>query len=1044
MQERKIELFTSFFPSRSKQLSKIFGFLAAVLAFINTEARKIESGSLAKPDSSISDDASRKNESKKFKKNDAAPTGLLEIGQKEITETLRGINLLIKKSPNSPQLPNLLLNRALASFSLARKRLLDAKALKMDPTSLRLLTVAAADCTKVIQTSTASQSLHARAYYIRGLSSVYADNNSKAVEDFSNSLKLDGQSPQAGWMGLQIAEQRFEDGDFKGAQEFYAKYYKKMDPQSSELARYKMAWTHINLKQFDQAEKVLLSIITRKAQDNFVKDAIKDLAFLLSTSADEDKILEVADNRFKDREDRFSFLSVVMTQFEVQNKMGLQSKILKRLLESAETPTQKLQILLSGLRSARREYASRDHYSAFVKVRDFLSSEKIESDREWSTVKEALDSESQYLMRSFLETYSAKVKTPEKFSKDKIGVGLKTLFAFYNKHFSDSKIHSEILLKWHYLCFETQDWTCVDQVSEKVLAEKSLKAEHLSVSVDQLLALEELNKQKKLSDEDILQTKFERFLVKYPKATQWGDVARRLASILMAAKEIEKAIGVYDQIFQQAASAESFAELQKVRLSHGKFDDIQADTRLDKEKMTPEILEIQRESALRLAIEARKSGSDAEYKKYLASYLKSQPTPEKAMIVRKDFISFLLGKGDDLGAVKELQKIPAKERCVSMFKKECLQIWKRLMLDSQYDSAEKLLELPQNVKSDFPILQFLLTQLSQKSTVDVRLYQLLGAAEKEYLLSLLVLFKPDLVINLSKSSAKKNSSFHPLLPLAIRMKQKEWALKESATNRKLLGPAFKFQSQPISQKLPVETKISRLQIPKGSVSPKALEKLSQQLIGGIESIRKDLQRDLQKKFLLQDKVRALAAAEVLENQMAQFIGAQAAPSGLNEVQLAQYQSGIAELASSYKDQGKEWRKVKDQLQIKLEAETQSAALQMLDERNFNSFPWNKLLENSDMKKLKALIQQEDIGASLVLIDLMKEEKVLEDENFKRIRTGILLSLIPTESMRVYLHQELRQLKADDLLEELVSKPSEQADDQPDKKSDEEAESEIDL
>lgn len=156
----------------------------------------------------------------KFAKSDEAPSGLLNVSAAEISETLRGINLLIAKNPSEQDLPKLLLNRAMATYSLARRRLIDSKDMRIDATGTRLLKVAAADATRVAAMKGVNVSQLGKSEYIKGLTYIYLEDTDAARASFQKSMSINPASDDVGWMALYIAEDYFDKKQFREARSY--------------------------------------------------------------------------------------------------------------------------------------------------------------------------------------------------------------------------------------------------------------------------------------------------------------------------------------------------------------------------------------------------------------------------------------------------------------------------------------------------------------------------------------------------------------------------------------------------------------------------------------------------------------------------------------------------------------------------------------------------------------------------------------------------------------------------------------------------------
>lgn len=957
---------------------------------------------------------------KVFKKASLAPTGLLNQPQGEITETLRGINLLVSKSNGQQELPKLLLNRAMTSFSLARRKLLDSKKLKMDETENRLLKIALSDCAKVLKAPGIGENMLARAHYIRGLIFIYSDNPAGASGEFIKSLEIDPASENAGWMGLNIAEQYFEDGQYKTALNYYSKFLKRIEADSVDLARYKMAWCYINLGQQDNAVKVLLSIVARNVSEGFVKDSLKDVAFLLSTSSSEARILEISDKKLTRKADKVEFLSAVMRQLELQNVVRLQSKVLTRLLQLEEDPLKKLQYLLAGMRTSRKGYASLDHYNSFVKIREFLAVEKLESNQEIEAARSSLDQEAQFLMKSFLETFSGKIRSPEALPKAKVAQGLKNLFGFYERYFKQSKLYNSILSLWINVCYEMEDWKCVDLAADKIQNIPALNEQHKRVAVDQLLALEQIHKDDKDSLDSRVEEKFRDFLKVYPQATQWVSIATRFADLYMKVKDYDKSIDVLDQIFEHERNGESLYQLMRVRFDLKKYKNILSDTRAPSKQEDARVADLKRESALRLAIEAKKASNDEDYKKYLTQYLRLNPPLEKIALVRKEFLGFLISKQEYPAALEEFLRIPESMRCKDELNTECLRLWKALMLRGQFVDARSIFPKTAPARGARVYFQNLLSTLASPGRKKMDEIFLLNPSEKEYVIGLLALLEPDTAVKVlgKKSALLAEGKAVPWRLLALRLKQGEWDIEANPESLALLGRNYKFAKELLQAQMTRTDAIqNHIQVPLRKFAPKQLQRASEDVVSSVNKMRAQLQKDVALKIALQDKQRILQKAKKIEEEVAAFIRLQDIPSGLTEVQAKEYADGVENLAKGYEVQAGEWAKISEQVSAAMgnaekAREAESVSLELAED-----YPWPDSYKSDANQFLRTQVEASNYLGALIMLDLAKDPAVKNMDDYYRVRTGLLLSASSSVAMRHYVVQELKGAGQNGLLAE---------------------------
>jgi hypothetical protein len=958
-----------------------------------------------------------------FEKSSTAPKGLLNVPAKEILSTLQSINLLLSKNPGPAEKVKLLLNRSTATYSLARRRLLEGESKSIDATGKRLLAASQKDALEVSKTPGLPAQTKARALYIVGLSYIYLDKTNEAREVFIESLNTDPRSENTGWMALYVAEDFFDKEKFREAIPFYTSYQAQMDPKEIEIAKYKLAWTYLNLENPARTKALFIELIKNNPKEGFGKDSIKDLAFVMTTYSSESEILRTADDVFKDKDNQLAidFLSAVMANLEVQNQVTLQSKVLSRLLQLEKDPVKKLQFLLAGLRTARKEYASISHYKAYTMIKEFMVKEGLEGGKKnFETVKSSLDIESQNIIKSYVETFAGRTKTPEKLSRDQVATSLKDLFEFYERHFSDSKPFVPILKLWLDVCIEVSDWKCVDLNADKLLAKQEVKSSFERIAFEQLVALDRLNVADPKQTEARFIAKLETFIEEHQKSSQWNELAKKLGQLYVKNKEVKKSLNLFEKVFVKEKSADSLYRLQWARFEAEMFEEVIAEKRKPVGPDDPRTQDVQRESALKLAIQFRKDDDFDNYKRVIKFFLSSGPAFDKATTARRDYFNYMLERDLIPVLAVELLNLPVAERFSKPYADILERTWVKAMRQSKFREASLIVASSDKkfrttqVNNSRRILARL--ALGQRPTADE--INELNFENKLYVLGLTSLARSDLALSyLSGMAPLKGKQLRSVGALAIRIQSGSWNLVRSARAVKLLGENYPFSSAPDFSKLPSEKLIEKVVIPTKSIqSQKALARWTEDIVFQTRRARSRVAKDIAKKPA-DVQIRAVQSARMLEIRVADFIKSQPVPTEFTGTQIDEYQAAIAEAVKEFTDQAAEFEKLEQKLiQVKAQQE-QELALRELPMPDMTKWTWPSFYQSKEAESLRLEVENHNYLGALIMLDLFRPEPLKENEDYYRIRSGILLSLQDNKALRRYILEEIEQTQNNAIVED---------------------------
>ncbi|MCM2323818.1 MAG: hypothetical protein NDJ90_11215, partial [Oligoflexia bacterium] len=800
----------------------------------------------------------------------------------ETLETIKSLTQLLKTTPVGIARTRLILNRAAAMNLYVRQTLLQSNRLKADQKERSWLNAAIRDATEARSAQHKEADTILRAHSIIGLSQLYLDQPRQARENFLEVLKMNPRAENAGWIGLFLAEDFFEEGKYADAANYYRTYYQKMSQQQREQALYKLAWCYINLHNEKKAEDLFVYLIKSNAGSGIAKDSSRDLAYLITHKRNPGDLIRTTETVFKRVEDRIEFLNHARANLEAQEAVELHSRVVERLLELETNNENKLQLLLANLRVTRKLYASRQHMAAFLKLVDFMNASKIgPTSREFVSVQPVVDNELRFLMKGYVDCFAQRAKTPENITRVELGNSMKRQFGFYIEYFPESKLRPSAVNLWLDVCVDLKDWPCVDRAAELVLNERETLAPYIGRAyLDQLAALEALARSTKEAGvrEDLKARRLKRmkeFVLGFEKSPQWIRVARLYTEVLAEKGEHAETISLLDRIYQKEPDPDGFFRLQWARYKATEYAAVLDDKRL-KGKPEPRLVELWRESALALAMASRKNKEDDAYRSNIKRFLGLNPDERKADVARQDFMQFLVEKESWNELVSELMALPEAKRESKAFAPAVQRAWQASVEQGRFREAT-LLSTSKSKRVDREMLNRRITvQLIKGQVPSQDDLNRLSSAQREYILGLLAVAKPAAAVSILKASPPRNRQEKDILALSVRMRAGQWDLFRTPEREKLLGARFPFKVPESTAQLPCEKKINRLPFPTMQMKGKRLAAVTQELIVGTRRVRLSVSKEIAGKELAR-QLRAVEAARDLEKKVAEVVLASPAP-----------------------------------------------------------------------------------------------------------------------------------------------------------------------
>ncbi len=956
---------------------------------------------------------------------------------KQAIETTNSITVLLKRLAPGPNRNKLLLNHASALNMYARQKILNTKQMGTSEGIKKYLLAALKDVQEVIESPQKTAEQKWKSHDIAGTALIYLDDTPKAMEHFHEVLKLNPPDDKAGRIGLMIAEDLFDQSKYKEASEYYLQYFSKMTPQWQELAYYKLGWCMINLGQPDDAEKYLVKVAKSTSVSGVGKDAIRDLAYVVTHRTDPAPSIQNAESHLETAQDRLAFLKEVRANFEFQGANEFHAKMVVRLMEMEKEPEKRLELAFANLRVERKLYASKSHLDAFVKMATSLRafSEKALPNilAKYDTV---LENETQALMKSFIDTYAGRVKTSEPLSKTDLGEAMKLQFKFYYQYLNRKPNFPSIVSIWSDICLDMKDWVCVDYVSQIILTKPDrLGTFKERAYLDQITALDQflLNPKKTTADQkqwsERRSTRIKEFIDQFPSSPQWIQVAKLYSQNEMDQGHEKSALPILNQIMTKDPSEDAFYRLQYARFKIGVHESLLTDLR-GKPYMDAgsKVIELYRESSLILAERARESHNVDQYRMYVNSFISYSKDPAKIKIARSDYFNFLI-KGDLLDtASAEFYALPAEEIARPEYKTLQIDLWKKAIVEGKFELALKVAKNSDlNEKSDEWLQRRILARLFLGMAPTTAELNSLPTRERDYFLGLMSLVKPQAIIDYYKARHQSlNEADRAFLLLSYKLKLEQWFLIRSPELENFFGRNYPFVDQPSNTPLLIESNIAGIRFPElKKFSAKKQSTLVQANLENVRYVRSILPKVIKGKPQ-DDQVRVLTEARDLEAKMANYLLTSPLPKGLTSEQNAQYQEGIKSAADEFVQQSKQL----DALITKIGDETiknqRWLIARTLPAPDMAKWSWPKAVTaQPELKWVLSFIQSGNLIGALTLLDYHRPTLVKLDEEFFTIRSGILLAGNPNSVLRLYVLEELEKNKQDTVIKNwaaLVRRP----------------------
>ncbi len=916
----------------------------------------------------------------------------------QLESSIESYSVILGTTKNPKRRLELIQLRAQAEIALVQNILLDPERTKDTEKLKKILMQAKKDALDTLN--------NAKGYFIAGLSFMYLDEYTQASQYFNKALEKDPHSKDAPWIAFFLAEEFFEQYQYQKSIDLYLKYINQADSSLKQMGFYKIAWAYASLNEGENAKRYFLKVITLDPKTELSKDALKDLAFMATQLKSEDEIFNFAKSAFKTQDLEHDFLKQVYQQKQNQGIGTHHSKILIALLTLEKNPVEKIKLLVSTLHSLKREYASREAYQLFLQIREIFKTTEIDP-KEFGEIEKNLELAIQNLIISDVDTFTEKVKSPENIPITEQGDNLKQVCSFFIDLFSESHLRENVFNLWLEVDKKLKDWNDFVLVTKLILKDKQINTHFkIRTSLEQIASLEELwsKDPKKIQPQLISSLKF--FYENNFKHPDWIKVAKRLSSLFMDQKSYPPALLCFTKIYEIEPTGDNFYWMQYTRFRLHQYQAVLDDKNnaLFQAKKDSKLEEILRESALQAALKARQEKKLNEYTQLIHRFLALQQDSQKSKIARIDYLSFLIDENKYDEAFLEILSIKEDERFSVDYKKL---IQKIVLIELKKGNFEKIIKLQKPNE-----YSFLLAQLALRQSIDIKNLNLLPNDKKEYLLGLMALLDPkQALLYFQLKSTLLSHSENAIALVALRIEKRNWNFSPTAKELQWIGNLLP-ESMKTYELTPIEKKILKLpSLSQGGSSSKKHEKNLELLIQQARTLRTKLNAEIKDKPV-RLKLRILSTFKKMEQRCAQMIQESPPPKQLNKEDILKYKKELIQVSQEFLDQSRQIESLEQGLQNLVTKEALDS--KPLSQPSLQKWPWPPL--SKDAKKILDLISKKEWVASLILVDLLRQDFVKKDLDYYLIRTGILLGSNDSQAMRKYLSDELAQMKQEKIIE----------------------------
>lgn len=931
--------------------------------------------------------------------------------EKELRNELQALELILNNRLRKDGKNELLLRRAFLYFKIGRARLLtDASAKKTKAQYFKEAIEAVNELTALskAQEIILTNSQQALLLFIRGSVFQEIGPEKQFIEDFARAIKLDPKLLQSTSMSLILGETYFDKENYKEALAWYQKLKNQYEPHQKSVADFKSGWAWLLLKEQKNAQFYFLRVANQKKTESFRDEAVRALAFIVAQNRSEAWIVEFAKKSILDESLRLVFLSAVIQNTYNNDKTKVPYRLFSELYKRTKSAPAKIKVLSQLITFERREIPTVGQKRAFEYLESLVKKNPELPWREW--MKESLDLESDIrgYVQNFSNFYVGKVPTKLALKMTDVVDTLHRQLKFYSRFLMTNETRKPTMDLWLDLIHREQSLEMITDVLVILQTIQPLPLDQLErARIEKLAILDAGVRDKKNSAKGLI-ADIEKYVVEFPNSKENTRLLNRLAELYMVDEQFEKALPTLQQLQAMQPNEINSYNVVWSLFKLNRFDQVISANALASFPKSAKIMDIYRESHLKIAQEAEKNGDDTAYQSNLKKYLALNPTQDQSNLVKASLLTSFLKKDDVSSYCRERIKLSDKEKN------------SQLILDTEEQALDKMFIIGPlincawsakrgPVSRNFKLILFdkaqkkPLTPEMEKSIFSMNLDQ------QSIFWSLMAVTDPKTMSKV-KPSSKTPESIADLFWLALQISQNTNTpsipenLSQILSSRKSVAKSFKTKSS-------INKIVAEATFPSEKSSMDKYGKFLEDLIYRSKLIKTKFQKESPD---LADAIKkgVLEESADFERKVAQTIRNSPTPEGLTVEESKSYKAELDKAAVDFDKQAEEYDKALGDLKARMWVQEQEAASERVPSISDSNWFW----EGDEFDKLKGSFQEYGAFYTLLKLETSRSTKLLTDLDYARRRAGVLLMIRNDDFMRGLIRRELVALGATGLLD----------------------------
>ncbi len=841
-------------------------------------------------------------------------------------------------------------------------------------------------------------------YNIKGLVSFELDDLKETVASFIKSIELNPKNSQAEVMSIFIGEYYFDEEKYDDAIKYYQLFYSRMNKTQKALSDYKVAWSYLNKKESDKAEMQFIKVIVEDLDKGTTEDAYKDLAFILTQNNEELQLIKKV-NSFTKSNVVKAHLYYYCLLFYLQNsKDKSRDDLFKEVLSIEKDLYKQLKILVLKVSFEKKDIPTKGMVVALDNVAKKLKMLDMESRSNFFKLDaNQLEDDSEFNIRVHIDAYTGRLKAEESVSKVELGNGAVKHIQRHIEWFPMSKKKNILYNLWIDTCVDLKNSVCLFELESlfKTGMKNTPSMEFLKKIQIELLALYDVAFEKdKVKHQQAFVKRLKSFAEQFPSDPISSKSQKRLFGIYLESKNYAEALTHAENIFKSERNTESVQKILLCLYELQRYETVLTDPTYNQYN-SAEITNIRREASLKSAMINANKGNFEQYENDIQAYLKTKPSEEKALVVYVDYFKKLIELNLFLKFIDEWRKLTPQLQSRKAFTSIKAFYFDKILSEGDFVPSSLLWTYGEDKELNAKIIINKIAFNVQLTSTDLAIFNDLSEEKKNYLLVLMNYSNPTEVFAILKlnkilSEEQKKIYLASLLLKAGTINVK-FEPNEISEIKKIVPEKYLKDTE-----IKIEENIKNVIFPNKKMKPKTYESYVVNNVDNIKFLRARVLKSLKTATQVQ-KMRIFDKMSKVELGMAQSIKDSPPPQGLGEAQLAEYKSGLVEMAKEYEKQGQEFAAAKLEIENILKKQTEDDMAAVLPAVSIEEW---EISQNETLKKVDKIISKTSARAAMMYLDNLLFSKKIEMEEYYNCKTWVILKMNPNEALRKYYYEEL--------------------------------------